>query len=896
MAMVLPIPLPESLVTERRVVAKHDFTHKHHTVAFGPDGRGYVHSEMFYNYRRYNQGDDDLSATIVTLLSPEFSITRQVWLEELHHEMTHAPMSSNPAEEEYVFNNSTAPLAVTERGEVVFTTSKNRTFIYDADIAHRLARFDPLRGERVGYSDVVGVPRGVIVVRDRDEIYVANALVAPQGPPTANLLFDAEQLPTGMRSYLGRYVALDRERVLVAQFVARGRSGWIDTAAFSYTVVGPEGVVGKLPLGAADTPYGKTWSHDDSYAAHRQLGGWLVRSEHALHVFDRDGARALRIGLADDERFEAVVPLTLSSVGPNGELIMIGKKHHVIVVSDPVDAVGSIEAVLAEVGAVYAAEIARLKKAVPWSGGRWFGFEAKTPRAAAKAAKKTKKPKAAAIVEPLPAAATPAEAVALAPHDVETLSVYADSLSTSDAALGEYINTSIQLHRMTPDDPERVVVDARARSLFKANGPRWTRTWNTPTLVLEERYAEFCGLPCGISLEGVPSSLADLDAQLTGLPIQTLRIGAISTRDLAKLEGLATLRRISELLVVGSRKHKLAKPALAWLAAQALANVKKLHLYSVIASGSALRDVLDTMPDLDTLTVMSGELSADGLELVASSAAAARIECLYLGYNPLGSAAAPLFAGFPRLDKVDLGHVDLGDDVADLPPPQMMVTKLDVAGNPRLGLRGMRWLVAAMPQLREVTLPDSLAPDGIAAIVPIASQLEAIDASWMDLPAKRVLVDTVIARAPALRRLDLTGDGGGLAREIVKHTQLDKLELGTVDHDDLAALAGATTVSELGLGDGANDEAITALARTAKLPNLRTLHVHSHDLTEQGIRALLRAEWPRFSRLELMYARIGSAEVLDVPDRPFVLRLFKCEISKTQLAHLRRAWGERLVT
>jgi hypothetical protein len=59
---VLPIPLPQSLVDERRLVAKNDFAHTHHTVAFGPDGRGYVHSEIFYNYLRYKQGDGASSA------------------------------------------------------------------------------------------------------------------------------------------------------------------------------------------------------------------------------------------------------------------------------------------------------------------------------------------------------------------------------------------------------------------------------------------------------------------------------------------------------------------------------------------------------------------------------------------------------------------------------------------------------------------------------------------------------------------------------------------------------------------------------------------------------------------------------------------------------------------
>ena len=902
MAMVLPLPLPESLVTERRLIAKSDFQHKHHGVAFGPDGGGYVHSDMFYNYRRYDQGEGDISATIVTLLSPDFSIKRQVWLEDLHRELTHAPKPSNPTEEEFVFNNDIAPLAVTERGEVAFTTARNRTFVYDADVAKRVARFDPLRGEPQGFSDVVCVPRGLIVVRGRDAIHVADELVSAGGPPTATLIGTASALNgIGLRSYFGRFVALDRERVLVAQFVARARSGWIDPAAFSYTVIGPDGIAGRLPLGAADSPYGKTWSHDDSYVAHRRLGGWLVRSENALHVFDRDGARALRVGLGEDERFAAVVPLTLTSVGPNGELIMIGKKHHVLVVSDPVDAIGSLEAVLAEVGAVYASEVARLKKAVPFSGGRWFGFEAKTPRAAAKPVKKKPAKQQAPVVvepEPQPVARTPAEAVSLAPHDVDTLSVYADSLSATDPVLGEYINTSIRLHRMAPDDPVREEVATRVRVLFDANEARWMRAWNAPNELLERgRYEQFCGLPSAVALDGIPPALDALDAQLTGLPIQTFQIGGISTRDLKKLDGLAVLHRITRLLVSSERKHKLAKPALAWLAAQSLSNVKSLHCFSVAMTGTALCDVLDTMPQLEGLRIMSGELSNEGLEAIANHPIAARLERLQLSFNPLGSAAPAQLAKFPRLVELDLGRCDLGDDIAALPPLELAVTKLEADDNPRLGQTGLRWLVSAMPRLRELHLPRTLAPDAMPALAPIAPQLEAIDASWMALPSKVALVETVVSRAPALRRLDLSGDGGGLVRAIVQQAQLETLELGEVTDDDIAALAGAHTLTELSIGSGATDDAIGALARTAKFPLLRQLSIRSRELTEHGILRLLLADWPRFARLELMYAHIRDASVLDrIPDRPFVLRLFKCELTKVQLDHLRRTWRDRLIT
>lgn len=901
MAFVLPLPLPESLVSERRVVPKHDFLHRHYTVAFGPDGRGYVHSELFYNYRRYDQGEGGVEAQLVTLLSRNFSISGQVWLEALHHEMTHEPNAKGG----YVFDNDLAPLAVTAHGEVVFSTQQNRMFVYDADVKQRLARFDPLRGEPAGFSDLVPVPGGLVVVRSKEQVSVA---LDP--PPLRDGLPGLREVASvtaligelATHGYRGRFAALDSDRILVTSFERRGRSGWINSAAFDYVVLAGDGrKVGRFALGAGDTPYGKVGAHDESIVTHHGLGAWLVRSDAALHAFNRDAKRLLRIGLDKSGRFAAIAPLRLIGVAPTGEVLLVHEKHHLLVVTDPVMELSGLEAVLADAGAVYASELSRLKKVVPFANGRWFGFETETPRALAKPGKKaavSRKPKLPApVARPPEVAKNPAQQVSLAPQDVTALLAYAKSLTSSDADLAEYIELGVALERLAEADPEREPKARLARSLFFRNAARWLARWNQPVALFDRQSPKFCGLPCGVALSALPRRLSSLDDQLSGLPIQSLSISGMSASDIHGLAGLATLRRITALEVQGSSKRRLGKTLLAWVAEQSLSNLRQLRLTGVATTGAGLCAVVATTPQLDGLTICDGELSKEGLDELATSASAARLEDLSLRYTAMGSAAATIFGRFPKLRKLNIQALDIGDDVAESAPPRMTATDVDFADNPRFGADAMAWFVRALPDLRKLRLPGTLPSQAFPALLPLAPQLDSLDCSWLKRPARQALVKTVLPKAAALRRLILTGsDGEGLGARIIDQTELHELDLGDVKDADVAACARATSLRVLRLGDGASDESLGSLVSSAQFPDLRMLHVHSHALTEKGLCSVLDAPWPKLERIELMYAQIRDASIVAAPSgRDLVLRLFLCKVPKKQLEKLRQDWGERLI-
>src|SRR3954468_2476982 len=158
MTYVLPVPVPKSCIDGHQVVPANDFGFQHIALGWDAAGRGYLHSELFYNYYRYDQSDDrELRAVIVTMLSPAFSIERQHVLPEVMHDLTHS------ADGDYLFNSSITPMAVTRSGEVAFTNSKNHTLIFDPTFAHRLADL------RDGASDIIPLADGgYVVTRGRD--------------------------------------------------------------------------------------------------------------------------------------------------------------------------------------------------------------------------------------------------------------------------------------------------------------------------------------------------------------------------------------------------------------------------------------------------------------------------------------------------------------------------------------------------------------------------------------------------------------------------------------------------------------------------------------------------------------------------------------------------------
>ncbi len=104
--------------------------------------------------------------------------------------------------------------------------------------------------------------------------------------------------------------------------------------------------------------------------------------------------------------------------------------------------------------------------------------------------------------------------------------------------------------------------------------------------------------------------------------------------------------------------------------------------------------------------VCDGGLTAEGLAELAQSPAAARLEELSLRYTPMGSAMAPVLSRFPGLRRLNPQAVDVGDDVTDSPATRIAATDVNCVDNPRLGARGLAWLLRALPDLRSLQLPS----------------------------------------------------------------------------------------------------------------------------------------------------------------------------------------------
>ena len=131
MAFLLPLPLPEEAVREHGIVPANDFSHQHlRFVSAG--GQHHVVSDLFYNFYRYDSGDNrDYRAFVVTTMDASFSITRVRPLEALTREMTHAPGPDGV--ERYSFGDEIR-CGVTPRGELAFCSRKNRVFVLDPPV------------------------------------------------------------------------------------------------------------------------------------------------------------------------------------------------------------------------------------------------------------------------------------------------------------------------------------------------------------------------------------------------------------------------------------------------------------------------------------------------------------------------------------------------------------------------------------------------------------------------------------------------------------------------------------------------------------------------------------------------------------------------------------------
>lgn len=907
MTYVLPLPLPASLVAEQRIIPKNDFSHAHLGVSFSADGRAFVTSDLFYNYTRYNAGDGDYRALLVTELSPSFDLTRVVVLSELAHRLTHVVRDGVA---HYDFGSDLRAAVALPDGALVFGNAKDRTVVLDPTLGRELLRMDPLEGGARGVSDLAPLPSGALfALRARNELCVgvtAQDLVATVGAlrPVATALGEGSLAAASgfaaYRAYVGDLSALDDDRAVLSFFSVMSRGGYLDRSAFRYLVVDREGkTVAALPLGEADSPYLGRGEGTFACVAHRKSRSLITRSEHALHVFDRDGAPRLRFPIKDDESHAALRPLHLFGAAPGGELLFVHRKHHTLVVTDPFDDARALPEALEHVAASYKSALARLKKAVPVEGGRFLGFEARSTPATAVPAKapKPKKVAAPSPSEPVPAApaqpaGSPEEAVAFAPTDAAVAAVYADWLGQRGDTLGEYLSTALALEALAPETDRAELERAMARQ-WQAHGRGWLARWNTPIAIVSESTPRTFGLPNHAKVAEVPSSVERLDEQLGRLPLRSLRLEDLGSRDVAKVLTGITPRGLGSLSISGDSKHKLTGVAIKPLLAQVWPALRSLTLSRVELSARDARALLEQQTELSVFGLFQCGITSDKVAELGASPAATRLRELWLSSNPLGSEVLRHLGAFAALTRLSLASTGLTDTLpADL-SAELSVEALDLGSNAAAG-EVVAWLVDHAPRLRELTLPTQLRPLAIDAIRRAAPRLERVEMSYANPESRRDLLTRALADAQSLTRLDMGGgDGGGLLARAIALPSLVELTLGGVEDADVVELAarGHGRIESLRLEGPVSDRAARTLGASSKLPALKSLTVSSRALTASGVASLVG-----LAREELgaWYATIDDAlPLLDAPLHGR-LTLLHCNMTRAARSKLEARWGGRL--
>ena len=481
---------------------------------------------------------------------------------------------------------------------------------------------------------------------------------------------------------------------------------------------------------------------------------------------------------------------------------------------------------------------------------------------------------------------TPQQAMAQSPRDLDSIAVYADSIARTEPELSEYINVGVQIEREAT--PELL---ARKDELWRAHGEQWLSNWNSPIELFAPRFHGIAGLPASVRIdEELPDDLAAFEEQVAQFPIATLSTYKVNQRGLVSLTPLALLRRIDTLIISSTTKVKLGKPTLAWLHGLQLAHLRSISLSGVDVTPEGIRAVLDSLPALRELRMFDCFVTVECIDAIAESRVAANLEKLDLAHNRIGSAAIRTIASFPELRELDLRRNDIGDDICETEPPQLPITALAVDDNKRLGAKGLAWLVAAMPELRRITLGRDMKAPTIRALAPIAAQLEVVHGSWLPLDAKSALIGMV---GPNLTELTFSGDCQRL--DLAKLTSLRRLELGDITEADVRALTTLPfdKLEYLELCSPITDRHAQQFLEASNLPALRTLYIRSRVLTTAGIGALL--EMPQLAELQIMYAKLAGASRLKPRAHPFRFELVHHNLSPREAARLSAVWGERLL-
>jgi hypothetical protein len=374
MSCVVALQVPASLIRERGVVLANDFMHAHRAICFGLDGRGYVLSEIFYNYSRYGQSAGaNLHTLVVSVLDADSNVEQVATLDALTHAMRHHVEANKERLTEHLEFRG---LTLSPQHELVFTATRDRVHVLSSDLTQTLAIHDALGGAPLGLTGIVMLPDGGFwwMRHNGDFGYCPTwqtASLAATAVPLGVLVGAAftkwrhgciaELVNFCQSPYVGNLAALSAERLLVSFFARTARSGMMTHHHFKHVIVNGKGdVVATLPLGEADSPYNpKKDSHLRS-VAHPMLGAWLNRTDAAFHLWNPDGALLARIPI--EGALRALAPLQVFGVAPSGAVVFLHPTHHTLAFTDPVVSTGQFELALADLAARYKSDYARIKK------------------------------------------------------------------------------------------------------------------------------------------------------------------------------------------------------------------------------------------------------------------------------------------------------------------------------------------------------------------------------------------------------------------------------------------------------------------------------------------------------------------------------------------------------
>jgi hypothetical protein len=645
------------------------------------------------------------------------------------------------------------------------------------------------------------------------------------------------------------------------------------SGSVSYRVLDATGAdVGALPLWSEDDPTLPRRYPHTRCLGHPQLDGWVMRTDGAFYVFDRDGKRVvLRLGMAEDPRYKPLAPFLLFGVGQAGEFVLLRPDHHTLLVSEPIAQPQDVEPALIAMAQTYAKSFAQAKKTVGWSGRAFVAkgtpIPAVAPPSAEAKPKKTRGSKEAAppaqeaaSAAPEQSPATALEALCQRPGDRDLLARLAAELTAKGDPHGRYIDVVCRLERLDLDDPARPALTNQRVSLENQHLAGWLARWNTPHDLF--RPGDMVGgVLNGVFLDKLPKDVDGLGAQLAKLPIAELYLSSLKMRDLEAVFPMPTFRCVTTLSISGTPSTKLGRNLVTRLAASVPPRLQDLALRGVAAPGTDLRALLDRATALRSLLLAQCDVDAVKLGEMAESPTAARIQVLDLEGNPL--CALPALHRWAALRELNLVGCSIDDGVASEEVAEQGLEVLNLGGCDTLGSRGMGWFSSTFPRLTSLVLPRRLGADAIASLRPLQGTLEKLEAELLSADTIEGLVSDFLPGASCLRELGLGTVSGVLLSGALSACSLRFLDLrGNTTDETLEVLAsheGAAGLTRLHLAGSFTDSGLDALGRSQQLGRVRDMQLHTDACTEEGVRRLLSGRaLASLRRLRLLTSKIAD--------------------------------------